>query len=77
MHFILGYKIRGHPVALAEVSKWINENMSNVERKGLLGANAYIAEKNAPDPAAFEPELGQKPMICKSFAQASKTGCTM
>ncbi|MBO0661704.1 hypothetical protein LQ948_03885 [Jiella sp. MQZ9-1] len=51
-------KVLGHPVALEEVSAWIDENMPGVERESRPGTTAYVAEENSPNLAAFGPGLG-------------------
>ena len=53
-------KVLGHPVALREVSSWLDANMPWVEREGRAGTTSYVADQNSPTIAAFGPSFGAK-----------------
>ncbi|WP_352637394.1 prephenate dehydratase domain-containing protein [Mesorhizobium sp. M0145] len=52
--------VMGHPVALEEVTDWLDENMPHVSREARAGTIHHVASLNSPAVASIGPGLGAK-----------------
>lgn len=52
--------VMGHPVALEEVTDWLDENMPHVSREARAGTTHHVASLNSPAVASIGPGLGAK-----------------